>query len=96
MMKHAREIIISPWITEKSSHNHINNNSYTFKVSVNANKIEIKQAIERVFNVKVLKVNTINQQGKVKRLGRYTGKRSDWKKAIVKLQAGDKITEFEL
>lgn len=95
-MKTARQIIISPLITEKSSRNHLENNSYTFKVSVNANKIEIKKAIEHVFNVKVLKVNTINQRGKVKRLGRYTGKRADWKKAIVKLQAGDKIAEFEL
>jgi len=95
-MKHAREIIISPLITEKSSHNHLTNNSYTFKVSVNANKIEIKQAIEKVFNVSVMKVNTLNQRGKVKRLGRYTGKRRDWKKAIVKLKAGDKIAEFDL
>lgn len=95
-MKHAREIIISPLISEKSSHNSVNHNSYTFRVSVNANKIEIKQAIEKVFNVSVLKVNTINQKGKVKRLGRYTGKRKDWKKAIVKLKAGDKIAEFEL
>jgi len=95
-MKHAREIIISPLITEKSSHYHLTNNSYTFKVSVNANKIEIKQAIEKVFNVSVMKVNTLNQRGKVKRLGRYTGKRRDWKKAIVKLKAGDKIAEFDL
>ncbi len=95
-MKSAREIIISPLITEKSSHNSIANNSYTFKVSVNANKIEIKQAIEKVFNVNVMKVNTINQRGKVKRLGRYTGRRKDWKKAIVKLRAGEKIAEFDL
>ena len=95
-MRHAREIIISPLITEKSSRNSVANNSYTFKVSVNANKIEIKQAIEKVFDVNVLKVNTINQRGKVKRLGRYSGKRKDWKKAIVKLQAGDKIKEFDL
>lgn len=95
-MKRAREIIISPLITEKSSQNHIRHNSYTFKVSVNANKIEIKQAIEKVFNVSVLKVNTINQRGKVKRLGRYAGKRKDWKKAIVKLKTGDKIADFDL
>ncbi len=95
-MKDAREIIISPLITEKSSKISLNNNSYTFKVSVNANKIEIKQAIEKVFNVNVMKVNTINQRGKVKRLGRYTGRRKDWKKAIVKLRAGDKIAEFDL
>lgn len=95
-MKHPREIIISPLLTEKSQRNSAAHNSYTFRVSVNANKIEIKQAIEHVFGVQVLKVNTINQYGKVKRLGRYTGRRKDWKKAIVKLKAGDSIAEFEL
>ena len=95
-MKHPREIIISPLLTEKTQRSSAVDNSYTFKVSVNANKIEIKQAIEHVFGVHVLRVNTINQRGKVKRLGRYTGKRSDWKKAIVKLQTGDKIAEFEV
>jgi large subunit ribosomal protein L23 len=95
-MKHERQIIISPMLTEKSTKNSAAHNSYTFKVSVNANKIEIKQAIEKVFNVNVLKVNTINQRGKVKRLGRYTGRRKDWKKAIVKLKPGHKIAEFDL
>lgn len=95
-MKHTREILISPLLTEKSHHNKAVDNSYTFKVSVDANKIEIKQAIEHVFSVHVLKVNTINQNGKVKRLGRYTGRKNDWKKAIVKLRAGDKIAEFEV
>jgi large subunit ribosomal protein L23 len=72
------------------------NNSYTFKVSVNANKIEIQKAIEKIFNVNVLKVNTIKQRGKVKRMGRFSGKRADWKKAIVKLKAGDSIPDFDL
>ncbi len=95
-MIHPREIIIAPMVTEKSSHQMQMQNSYTFKVSVNANKIEIKKAIERIFSVRVLSVNTINLLGKPKKLGRYNGKRPDWKKAIVTLRPGDKIAEFEV
>lgn len=94
-MKHAREIVIAPLITEKTSSVQHANNSYTFRVSVNANKIEIAKAIENIFKVDVIKVNTIQQRGKIKRMGRYTGKRADWKKAIVKLKEGDTIAEFE-
>ncbi len=94
-MKYDREIIIAPIITEKTSSIKNTTNSYTFKVSVNANKIEIQKAIEKIFNVIVLNVNTIRQQGKVKRMGRFTGKRADWKKAIVKLKEGDSIADFE-
>lgn len=95
-MKHPREIIVAPMITEKTTSQNHANNSYTFKVSKNANKIEIQKAIEKIFNVHVLKVNTLNQTGKVKRMGKYIGKRADWKKAIVKLKAGDKIAEFDV
>jgi large subunit ribosomal protein L23 len=95
-MIHMREIIISPLITEKSSNQMALNNSYTFKVSMNANKVEIKKAIERIFSVRVLSVNTINMLGKPKKLGRYEGKRPDWKKAIVTLKPGDKIADFEV
>jgi len=94
-MRQPREIVIAPIITEKSSSLQNRNNSYTFKVSINANKIEIRHAIERIFNVHVLDVNTIRQRGKMKRMGRYSGKRADWKKAIVKLREGDSIAEFE-
>lgn len=94
-MKQAREIVIAPLITEKTSSVQNANNSYTFRVSVNANKIEIAKAIENIFKVDVIKVNTILQRGKVKRMGRYSGKRADWKKAIVKLKEGDSIAEFE-
>ncbi len=94
-MRNPREILIAPIITEKSSGMQNSNNSYTFQVSKIANKIEIKKAIEKIFNVTVLNVNTINQRGKVKRMGRYSGKRADWKKAIVKLKEGDSIAEFE-
>lgn len=93
-MIHPRNIIISPIITEKSENQVHNTNTYTFKVSINANKIEIKHAIEKIFSVKVLDVNTIRMLGKPKRLGRYSGKRPDWKKAIVTLRNGDKIAEF--
>lgn len=94
-MKQAREILIAPIITEKSSSIQNASNSYSFRVSINANKIEIRKAIERIFNVHVLDVNTIRQKGKVKRMGRFSGKRADWKKAIVKLKEGDSITEFD-
>ncbi|MDY0151369.1 MAG: 50S ribosomal protein L23, partial [Candidatus Cloacimonas sp.] len=66
----------------------------TFKVSINANKIEIRKAIEHIFAVKVININTIRMMGKPKRLGKYSGKRPDWKKAIVTLRNGDKIAEF--
>ncbi len=94
-MKHPREVIIAPMLTEKTTSLQNANNNYTFKVSLNANKIEIAEAIERIFNVNVLRVNTIRQRGKTKRMGRFVGKRADWKKAIVKLKEGDSITEFE-
>lgn len=95
-MIHPREIIIAPMITEKSGNQLELNNSYTFKVSMNANKVEIKKAIERIFSVRVLSVNTITMLGKPKKLGKYEGKRSDWKKAIVTLKPGDKIADFEV
>ncbi len=71
-------------------------NSYSFRVSINANKIEIAKAIEHIFAVKVLAVNTSRMRGKPKRLGRYSGKRPDWKKAIVTLREGDRIADFEV
>lgn len=95
-MIHPRQIIVAPMITEKTGIQMQSNNTYTFKVSMNANKIEIKKAIETIFSVKVLNVNTITMMGKPKRLGRYNGKRPDWKKAIVTLRAGDKIADFEV
>lgn len=96
MMRNARNIVVAPIITEKSTEAKGINNSYTFKVSINANKIEIKKAIEKIFDVNVIRVNTIRQRGKIKRMGRYSGKRADWKKAIVKLRDGDSIADFEL
>ena len=95
-MKHLREIIIAPMMTEKTTSLNSINNSYTFKVSLNANKIEIKKAIEKIFEVNVISVNTMRQRGKIKRMGRYSGKRADWKKAVVKLKPGDTIADFEV
>jgi large subunit ribosomal protein L23 len=67
-----------------------------FKVSLNANKIEIKYAIEKIFSVNVTNVNTIRQRGKIKRMGRYAGKRPDFKKAIVRLKSGQTIPDFDI
>lgn len=91
-MKNAHDIIIKPIITEDSI-DRLQNNKYTFKVAKDANKIEIKNAVEEIFDVKVSKVNTISVKGKEKRMGRFTGYRPDWKKAIVTLE-GEKTIEF--
>lgn len=90
----ARDIIIRPLITEKST-TLMAEGKYVFEVAKAANKIEIAKAISQIFKVKVVSVNTINVEGKVKRMGRSVGKRSDYKKAIVKLAAGETIEFFE-
>ena len=90
----ARDIIIRPLITEKST-TLMAEGKYVFEVAKAANKIEIAKAISQIFNVKVASVNTVNVEGKVKRIGRSIGKRSDYKKAIVKLAAGETIEFFE-
>lgn len=90
----ARDVIIKPIVSEKS-YALIEENSYTFLVHPDANKVQIRQAVEEIWGVKVVKVNTQNRNGKVKsnRLGR--GKRNDTRRAIVKLAEGDKIELFE-
>lgn len=90
----ARDIIIRPLITEKST-TLMAEGKYVFEVAKSANKIEIAKAISQIFKVKVASVNIINVEGKVKRMGRSVGKRSDYKKAIVKLAAGETIEFFE-
>ncbi len=95
-MKNPREIILSPIITEKTGHLKKINNSYVFEVSYNANKIEIKKAVEKIFAVNVISVNTIRQNGKFKRMGKHAGYRPNWKKAIVTLRTGDSIADFEI
>jgi large subunit ribosomal protein L23 len=94
-MKEAYKIIRRPLITEKSTQQKEESRQYAFEVAGEANKIEIQSAVERLFKVKVLQVRTCNVLGKVKRLGRRTGRRPDWKKAIVTLKEGDRIDFFE-
>lgn len=87
------DIILKPIITEDSMDN-IQNKKYTFKVKSDANKIEIKKAVEDLFKVKVESVNTISMKSKKKRLGVHVGKTSAWKKAIVTLTEDSKTIEF--
>ena len=90
----AYDIIIKPVITEQSMAD-VADKKYVFFVAVNANKTEIKAAVEAVFGVKVAKINTIRMQGKAKRTGAYpAGKRPEYKKAIVTLTADSKTIEF--
>ena len=89
----AHDIIIRPIISEQSMAQ-IADRKYTFVVAKSANKIEIKKAIEEIFGVNVEKVTTINMIGKIKRMGRYEGRRAAWKKAVVKLSEGSKTIEF--
>lgn len=93
-MKDPRDIIFRPVISEKS-YGLLDDNKYTFIVDKRANKTQIKQAIEGIFDVKVLGVNTMNRQGKRKRRGLIVGKRPDTKRAIVTLAEGDEIALFD-
>lgn len=92
-MRSPYDVIVKPIITEKSMID-MEEGKYTFRVLTDANKHEIKTAVEEVFGVKVSKINTLNVKGKVKRQGRFVGKRADWKKAIVTLTADSKAIEF--
>ena len=92
-MKNIYEVIIKPLLTEKTNLE-LTKNKYTFKVNRDVNKLDIKKAIEAIYKVKVKQVNTMNVEGKTVRLGRKAGRRSDWKKAIVTLQDGQKIEQL--
>ena len=92
-MKKAQDIILAPVITEKSMMG-VAERKYTFKVANDANKIEIAKAVEELFGVDVVKVNTVSVRGRFKRMGRTAGYRPDWKKAIVTLAEGSKTIEF--
>jgi large subunit ribosomal protein L23 len=94
-MRDLRAIVRKALITEKGTVLRELRNQYFFEVARDANKIEIKRAVETIFNVKVKAVQTLQMRGKVKRQGRFAGKRSDWKKAIVTLQPDHKIELFE-
>ncbi|OGI05900.1 MAG: 50S ribosomal protein L23 [Candidatus Margulisbacteria bacterium GWF2_35_9] len=89
-----KQIIIKPIITEKSSILGADNR-YVFKVIKSANKIEIRKAVESLFSVKVKDVNTLNVRSKKKRMGKHMGQTSEWKKAMVTLQEGNKLENFE-
>ncbi|BBB91361.1 MAG TPA: 50S ribosomal protein L23 [Methylomusa anaerophila] len=93
-MEISRDVLIRPLITEKTT-SLMQDNKYTFIVPLTANKVEIRQAVEQIFKVKVLAVNTIRVMGKNKRMGKTQGKRPDYKKAIVKLAPGERIEFFE-
>ncbi len=94
-MKEAHQIIKRPLITEKSTRQKEKGNQIAFVVDPKANKIAIRQAVEKLFKVKVRRVHTMNLVGKQKRLGRFIGWKSNWKKAIVTLREGDRIEFFE-
>ena len=94
-MKAYHHLIHGPIITEKTHTLKELGNKVTLRVAVKANKIEIRKAVEELFKVKVLRVNTIRMRGKKKRLGRTEGMRPDWKKAVVTLASGEKISGFE-
>ena len=89
----AEEIIIRPIVTEKSSDG-LQDGKYTFEVNKKATKVEIASAVEKLFEVKVLKVNTITVKGKEKRVGVHKGKTSDWKKAIVSIDTNPEIKTY--
>jgi large subunit ribosomal protein L23 len=90
----ARDILIRPIVSEKST-DLLQDNKYTFLIPIKANKVQVRQAVEQIFKVKVQSVNTIRMIGKTKRMGKSVGKRSDYKKAIVTLVPGNQIEIFE-
>ena len=94
-MRDPRSVLLRPLMTEKSMQQKDDLNAVTFQVAVDANKVEIRQAVERVFNVKVADVRTANREGKWKRMGRFEGRRASWKKAVVTLMPGHKIDLVE-
>ena len=93
-MSRAHEVLRLPVITEKSTFLKENQRTMTFEVARDANKKEIKQAVERIFKVKVESVRTASFHGKLRRQGRFAGRRPDWKKAYVTLKEGEKMVEF--
>ena len=95
MSRDPRHVILRPIMTEKSMRQKEEQNTVAFRVRPDANKVEIRSAVEMVFNVKVASVRTASFEGKLKRMGRHQGRRRDWKKAIVTLRPGHKIELVE-
>jgi large subunit ribosomal protein L23 len=94
-MKDPRTVLLRPLMTEKSMRQKEELNAVTFRVATDANKVEIRQAVEKIFNVKVSSVKTQARAGKWKRMGRFEGRRPRWKKAVVNLAPGHKIELVE-
>jgi len=94
MNKQAHSILKLPVITEKSTFQKEKHHTLTFKVARDENKIEIRDAVEKIFRVKVAAVRTANFHGKIRRQGRFAGHKPDWKKAYVTLKKGEKMFEF--
>jgi large subunit ribosomal protein L23 len=94
-VKDLRQVVRRPLITEKGTLLKEQTNQVIFEVDRRANKVEIRQAVEKIFKVKVLSVHTLNVDGKKKRVGRILGRRSDWKKAYVTLAPGQTVEFFE-
>jgi large subunit ribosomal protein L23 len=94
-MRNINEVIVRPVVTEKSHDQLDRLGAYTFVVAKDANKIEIAQAVEKQFKVKVTGVRTMRYAGKAKRMGKFAGRRASWKKAVVTLAEGDSIELFE-
>ena len=94
-MRNIHQVIVKPVITEKSTDQLDRNHAYTFVVDKAANKYEIAQAVQTLFNVKVESVRTMMYRGKERRVGRHVGHRAAWKKAVVTLRDGDSIEIFE-
>lgn len=94
MASNPRDVIGAPIVTERSM-GQMADGKYTFRVRIDANKTEIKDAVEQIFKVKVVSVNTMRNHGKTRRMGKFVGQLPDWKKAIVTLAEGQRIKEFE-
>ncbi|MCK5833877.1 50S ribosomal protein L23 [bacterium] len=94
-MRDPRKVLVKPILTEKSNMFKETENVFTFKVAKDANKEDIKRSVEAIFKVHVTSVRTANYMGKPKRRGKWEGRRSSWKKAVIKLAPGDRIDIFE-
>ena len=88
------EVLLRPLVTEKGVAKKDDERTLCFQVAADANKIQVKHAVEKLFKVKVAEVRTANMEGKMRRRGRFVGYRSDWKKAYVKLEAGEKAPDW--
>jgi large subunit ribosomal protein L23 len=93
-MSSLYEVIVRPIVTEKGVTKKEGENTLCFEVSAEANKTQIRQAVQKLFKVKVADVRTVSMTGKLRRRGRFAGYRSDWKKAYVRLQSGEKSPEY--